>query len=185
MKLIVGLGNIGAHFDGTRHNIGFACLDTLALEWLDKPRFKAFTAELTTGTQKVLLVKPKTYYNQSGEATGAIKTFYKLANSDILVIHDELALPFGTVRTRLKGSDAGNNGIKSIIAHIGADFARVRVGIANQHTSKTDAADFVLSHFSKDERKELPVIFEQVRQFVAEFVTEDTNFRQTSVKIEN
>ncbi|HEU5187525.1 MAG TPA: aminoacyl-tRNA hydrolase [Candidatus Saccharimonadales bacterium] len=185
MKLIVGLGNIGAHFDGTRHNVGFACLDTLASEWTDKPRFKAHTAEITLGSQKVLLLKSKTYYNQSGEAVERIKSFYKLTERDILVIHDELALPFGTIRTRLLGSDAGNNGIKSVIAHIGSDFARVRVGIATEHTPKTDAADFVLGHFSKDEREQLPVIFEHVRRFVTEFVAEDTNFRQTSVKIAN
>lgn len=183
MKLIVGLGNIGAHFDGTRHNVGFATLDTLATNWQEKPKFKAFLAETTVSGVKTLLLKPKTYYNQSGEAIQAVKTFYKLQNSDILVVHDELALPFGTVRTRLQGSDAGNNGIKSAIAHIGSDFARVRVGVANDLTEKTDAADFVLGHFTHNERQQLPAILEEVRSFVADFVGDEAAFKQTSVKV--
>lgn len=183
MKLIVGLGNIGTHFDGTRHNAGFTALDMLTTDWQDKPKFKAFLAEVAISGVRILLLKPKTYYNQSGEAVQAVKTFYKLPNSDILIIHDELALPFGTVRTRLQGSDAGNNGIKSVIAHIGSDFARVRVGVANELTQKTDAADFVLGHFSHDEREQLPVILEKVRGFVSDFVGDEAAFKQTSVKV--
>src|SRR5258707_5952830 len=113
MKLIVGLGNIGDHFNGTRHNVGFKVIDALAeakgLNWQFKDKFKASVAEGEVDGQKIILAKPTTYYNLSGDAVQATKQFYKLDNADILVLHDELDLPFGTVRARLGGSDAGNN----------------------------------------------------------------------------
>src|SRR5262245_59640375 len=128
MLLIVGLGNVGLGYNGTRHNVGFSAVEAFAsvnnMVWQDKTKFKANLAESTLGKQKVLLAKPATFYNDSGQTVLAIKNFYKLKNQDILVIHDDLALPLGTVRVRNAGSDAGNNGIKSIIAAIGSDFAR-------------------------------------------------------------
>lgn len=170
MKLIVGLGNIGPHFEGTRHNTGFMVVESLASDWQDKPKFKATVAELTHNGQKILLAKPTTYYNQSGEAVRAIKDFYKLDNADILLVHDELALPFGTLRARLSGSDAGNNGMKSVIAHLGPDIARLRIGIANDLSARQDAADFVLSTFRHAERKVLPDIFAEAHRLVWQFV---------------
>lgn len=160
MKLIVGLGNVGPHFEGTRHNVGFMALDHLAAqldgEWLQKDKFKAAVAAITYNGEKVLLVKPLTFYNLSGEAVRALQDFYKIANDALLVIHDELALPFGVVRTRLGGSDAGNNGIKSVMAHCGSDFARVRIGVANDMLEKMDAADFVLARLNRTETAALP-----------------------------
>lgn len=174
MKLIIGLGNIGAHYDGTRHNAGFAVLDELAraqaVEWQPNEKFKAVVAETHIGSEKIILAKPSTYYNLSGEAAQAIKSFYKLENTDILAVHDELALPLGTVRVRQGGSDAGNNGIKSLIAHIGSDFARVRIGIANEQLVQYDAADFVLAPFSHEEREQLPAITRHVHTLVESFV---------------
>lgn len=170
MKLVVGLGNIGPHFEGTRHNVGFMTLDSLSTDWQDKPKFKAAIAELTQNGQKIILAKPNTYYNLSGEAVRALKDFYKLDNADILLIHDELALPFGTIRARLSGSDAGNNGMKSVIAHIGPDVARLRIGIANDLSAKQDAADFVLSTFRHEEHKMLPDIFAESHRLVWKFI---------------
>ncbi len=174
MKLIVGLGNIGAHFEGSRHNIGFDVLDDFAatsnIVWQTKDKFKATVAEATLDGQKVLLIKPNTYYNLSGDAVRAVKDFYKIENGDILVIHDELALPFGTIRTRDDGSDAGNNGIKSIITTIGADFARIRVGTSNEHSQGQDAADFVLSQLTRDEREKLPDIKKEAVSLVNSFI---------------
>lgn len=155
MKLIVGLGNIGENYEKTRHNLGFLMLDFFAtahnLKWQEKTKFKASCAEYNSESEKILLIKPQTFYNNSGESVRAIKGFYKVKNEDILVIHDELALPFGTLRTREGGSDAGNNGIKSISTHIDADYWRIRIGIWNELQEKMNDADFVLSKFSKEE----------------------------------
>lgn len=185
MKLIVGLGNKDAHYDGTRHNVGFAVAEVFAaannLQWQHKDKFKASVAEGMVDGEKVLLLKPSTYYNLSGEAVLAAKQFYKIDNPDILVLHDELALPFGTIRTRRGGSDAGNNGLKSIIATIGEDVARVRIGIANEFTARQDAADFVLGHFSADEKKQLPTIQKHAQQCIGAFI--DGSFDHTTVKI--
>lgn len=157
MKLIVGLGNPEKKYDGTRHNVGFAVVDAFTREqgvsFQARERFKAHIAELDHEGEKVLVAKPTTYYNLVGESVRAIADFYHIAPENILVIHDELALPFGTVRTREKGSDAGNNGIKSIIQHIGPTIKRIRIGIANDLCEHMDAADFVLSKFKPAEKK--------------------------------
>ncbi|HSE29817.1 MAG TPA: aminoacyl-tRNA hydrolase [Candidatus Saccharimonadales bacterium] len=179
MKIVVGLGNIGEHFNGTRHNVGFAILDSLTDDWHDRPKFKSFVAEVNIGGEKVILLKPKTYYNLSGDAVIAVKNFYKVDARNILAVHDELALPFGAIRTRNQGSDAGNNGIKSLIAQLGPDFARVRIGIANDFTAKTDAADFVLGHFTREELKKMPDIAHSAKKMINNFVT--NKFEQTSV----
>jgi PTH1 family peptidyl-tRNA hydrolase len=187
MKLLIGLGNIGAHFDGTRHNAGFAVLDALAakhaLHWTAKDKFKALVAEDDMQGQKVVLAKPTTYYNLSGEAVRALKDFYKLDASDVLVIHDELALPFGTVRARSSGSDAGNNGIKSVVAHIGEDFARVRIGTANNQAQAADAVDFVLSRFTKEEAEQWPHVVGKAIELVGQFIDPNKKFEHTSVRI--
>lgn len=170
MKLIVGLGNVGQQYTGTRHNSGFTAIEAFAsahdAQWQTKDKFKANVAELTLSGQKVLLAKPTTLYNLSGDAVRALKDFYKIDNKDILVVHDELALPFGTIRTRGDGSDAGNNGIKSIIAAIGNEFARIRIGIANEHTPAKDAADFVLERFMAEESEKVEHIQTEVERLI-------------------
>jgi peptidyl-tRNA hydrolase, PTH1 family len=186
MKLLIGLGNIGSRYDGTRHNTGFAILETLAaghnLEWQAKDKFKAHIAEGMLHGEKVMLVKPTTYYNLAGEAVRAIKDFYKIENTDILIIHDELTLSYGTIRTRIGGSDAGNNGIKSIIAHIGEDIARVRVGVANDSLAQQDAADFVLGHFTQEEREQWPIILHTAITLINDFIDNKKTFGHTSVR---
>lgn len=172
MKLIVGLGNPETKYDGTRHNTGFFVLDSFAAKtgakWQHKDKFKAFVAELPD--QTVLLVKPTTYYNLVGESVRALADFYRIPPEDILVIHDELALPFGTLRTREKGSDAGNNGIKSLNAHLGHTTKRLRVGIHNELAAFMDASDFVLGKFTPKEKQQLtetvlPHIMAQIGRF--------------------
>lgn len=184
MKLLVGLGNIGPHFEGTRHNIGFDILENLAakhsIEWTQKDKFKSMIGEMNTGGEKIILAKPTTYYNVSGEAVRALKDFYKIDNSDILIIHDELALPFGTLRTRGEGSDAGNNGVKSVIAHIGSDVARIRVGIANENLQNYNAADFVLGRLTKDEKESMPNIYNHATAAIMDFISGD--FAHTTFK---
>lgn len=188
MKLIVGLGNIGKEYELMRHNVGFLLLDHIAEEfdthWHQKTAFKANIAEFAIGAEKIILVKPTTFYNLSGEAVQAVSAFYKLESTDILVIHDELALPFGTLRTRIGGSDAGNNGIKNISALIGDQYGRIRVGIANPLITERSAADFVLSTFFESEIKELNgPIASHVLRFVEHFIHEDQQFEHTSVKL--
>ena len=160
IQLVVGLGNVGKEYDGTRHNIGFAAIDRYHSEnnfpkWQEKTKFKAYISEDFIAGKKVILAKPTTLMNLSGEAVRALKDFYKLQNSDITVIHDELDLPFGTVKEKQGGGSAGNNGLKSLIAHIGEDFKRIRIGIKTDHLEKLDAADFVLAKFSSTEKKHL------------------------------
>lgn len=173
MKLIIGLGNPETIYHGTRHNLGFMAVDEYARTheavFMAKPKFFAEIAEARAGAEKLLLVKATTYYNETGRAVKALADFYKLASTDVLVVHDDLALPFGTIRTREKGSDAGNNGIKSVNAHLGQDYARVRVGIYNDLRDRMPDADFVLAKFSAEEREALPGIFEKVVHIVDDF----------------
>lgn len=156
MKVIFAQGNPGAQYANTRHNVGFLVVDTLAAqhkaEFIKKPKFHADIAEVQIAGEKVLLVKPATFYNETGQAARKIVDFYKVdASNDFLVIHDDLALPLGTLRVREKGRDAGNNGIKSLNAHLGSGFARIRIGIYNDLRDRIHDADFVLSNFTKTE----------------------------------
>lgn len=165
VTLIVGLGNVSKKYADTRHNIGFTVVDTVREthslpEWQEKAKFKAHISEDFVNGKKVILAKPTTLMNNSGEAVRTLKDFYKLQNKDIIVIHDELDLPFGTVKQKQGGGSAGNNGIKSLIAHIGDDFNRIRIGVKNDRLDVIDAADFVLARFSSDEKKQLSDIIQ-------------------------
>lgn len=174
MKIILGQGNPETKYDGTRHNVGFAALDYYAsregTSFQRKEKFTSEIAELSVQGEKILLVKPLTYYNETGKAARALADFYKLDTKDILVIHDELALPFGIVRTREKGSPAGNNGIKSLNAHLGEQYARVRVGTWNELADKMDPFDFVLSRFTSEETEKLQKdIFPKINDIITDF----------------
>lgn len=163
ITLIVGLGNIGKKYEATRHNSGFMVVDSYAKEksfpaWQEKTKFKAFVAEDFVAGKKVVLAKPTTLYNLSGESVRALKDFYKVNNKDIIIVHDELDLPLGTVKEKVGGGSGGSNGLKSIISHIGADFKRIRIGIKNDLLEKYDPADFVLSKFASAEKKQLDTI---------------------------
>ena len=186
MKLIVGLGNIGPQYDGTRHNVGFAVCDVIISDqgynFKDMPKHHCQAAEVGVGDEKILFIKPTTFYNESGLAVRSLMNFYKLTPRDILVIHDELALPFGTIRSRVGGSHAGNNGIKSVIAHVGADFARIRIGILNELRDKMDDADFVLSKFNMTERALFNTIRDEAKAEVMKFITED-DFGATTKRV--
>lgn len=173
MKLIVGLGNYGETYEKTRHNTAWHLFDTLDLTWHEQKKFQSFIAESRQYNQKILYIKPTTYYNDSGLAVHKIKEFYRVSGRDILIVHDELALPFGSVRTRYGGSDAGNNGVKSINVCIGTDTARLRIGIDSEIRAKRDDADFVLSRFSVREQKELPRIFATAQSLIEAFIQND------------
>lgn len=159
MKVLFGLGNPEQKYTGTRHNVGFWALEQLTKEFGGKYRlerkFKALVAETTIEGEKVLLVQPQTYYNEVGESARAILDFYKLTEKDILVLHDDLALPLGTIRTRTGGSSGGNNGLKSLERHVGQGTARLRIGVWTEQHHGADKIGIVLGKLTSDEQKEL------------------------------
>lgn len=186
MKIIFAQGNPGTQYALTRHNVGFIFADTLAKKWgIDftrKAKFQADIAEVTITGEKILIVKPITFYNDTGISARSIIDFYKIdPGRDFLVIHDEIALPFGTFRTRDKGRDAGNNGVKSLNAHIGETHKRIRVGIYQPLRDRMHDADFVLGTFTKNEQTALPALFAQVERFVGGFI--DGQFPLTKVTV--
>jgi PTH1 family peptidyl-tRNA hydrolase len=151
MKLFVGLGNPGPRYADTRHNIGFMATDAIAREHGFAPfraRFQGRLAEGRLGDEKVHLLEPETYMNLSGQSVGEAMRFFRLTPADVVVFHDELDLPPGRVRVKQGGGHAGHNGLRSIIAHIGADFLRVRLGIGHPG-DKDRVSDYVLSPFAK------------------------------------
>lgn len=155
MKLIIGLGNPGLEYKWTRHNVGFEAIDKLAYDFninVNKSKYKAIYGEGIIHNEKVILIKPLTYMNLSGECVRDFLAFYKdLSLEDIIVICDDINLPIGTIRIRKKGSDGGQNGLKNIIYHLNSDeFPRVRIGIGQKPEHYT-LANFVLSKFNKDE----------------------------------
>jgi PTH1 family peptidyl-tRNA hydrolase len=174
MKIIFAQGNPEPTYQNTRHNLGFAVLDAFAVKsavtFTASKKFHADIAELQIPNEKILLVKPTTFYNETGSSARALVDFYKLDTGDLLVLHDELSLPFGTIKTRFDGSDAGNNGIKSLNTHIGPNYARIRLGIYNSLRDQMNDADFVLGKFSKAEREALPRITEQAHAFISDFI---------------
>lgn len=176
MKLIFALGNTGNSYIGTRHNAGFAAAEAFVahqrIESSLKAKFKAQVAELTVNNEKVLVAFPITFYNNVGESYRLMCDYYKIAPENTLILHDELALPFGTIRTRTGGSDAGNNGIKSINQHGGDASMRLRVGVANETRSLVGDTDFVLGRFSKCEQAAFdiyvcPAILDILEAFIA------------------
>ena len=174
MKLILAQGNPSSEYAATRHNVGWLVLERYATSkgaaFRAMSKFKADIAELVVAGEKVLLAKPTTFYNLTGEAAQAIASFYKISPEDTLVIHDELALDFGVVRTRRGGSDAGNNGIKSITAHLGLDTARLRIGIARERPAGMSDADFVLSRLSADELDTLDQLAPRISDAIDAFI---------------
>ena len=155
MKLIVGLGNPGEKYAGNRHNIGFMAVDEIARGYSFGPwkkRFQGITAEGQIGTEKCILLKPATYMNESGRAAGDAMRFYKLTPTDVIVIHDELDLKAGVVRVKSGGGNAGHNGLKSLSAHIGNDYKRVRLGIGHPG-DKALVIHYVLQDFVKADKE--------------------------------
>ncbi len=157
MYVIAGLGNPGRQYENTRHNIGFDVLDALADEHhisFTRTKYKSLCGNGIIGSCKVLLVKPQTYMNNSGEAIRAVMDFYKIDPAEqLLVIYDDISLDTGCIRIRRKGSAGGHNGIKSIIAHTGTqEFARIKVGVGEKPAG-WDLADYVLGRFGAEDRK--------------------------------
>ncbi len=162
MFLVIGLGNPEKKYFTTRHNIGFLAVDALAqslgTSWKKKTDLFAEIAEVQTGETKIILAKPQTYMNESGKAVAALAHRFHIEPHHIIVISDDVALPFGTIRTRTEGSAGGHNGLKSIIAHMGTQqFLRVRVGVDTQ-PAHVPLENWVLSTFTPEEQKTLPAV---------------------------
>src|SRR3954452_221911 len=152
MKAIVGLGNPGVEYAGTRHNIGFDVVDELARRWGVRLRKWKASADLAVVTNRELvLVEPKTFMNESGVAVSAVMAFYKIQPADVLIVVDEVQLPLGKLRLRWSGSAGGHNGLKSVIAHVGTDFPRLRIGVERGHPESV-LRNHVLSKFPPSER---------------------------------
>lgn len=180
MKAILFQGNPGRPYQKTRHNAGFIVADFVALragaKWKTSSKFGAQITEV----DDAILVKPESFYNETGLVARRVMDFYKLdPSSDLLVVADDLNLPFGTLKTRLGGSDGGNNGLKSISAVVGADYARLRIGTDNDQRAKTGDTDFVLSKFSEAEWAKLPEILHACEQIVLDFASDE--FSPTTV----
>jgi PTH1 family peptidyl-tRNA hydrolase len=182
MKLIVGLGNPGRHYVNNRHNVGFKCVDLFAREHGISLTQRRAHSKLGTGEvsgTKIILAKPQTFMNLSGEAVSALVRRYKLSAKDILVIYDDLDLPLGKIRIREKGSSGGHNGLKSIISHLGTqDFPRIRVGIAPAADSdsaaapEVDAIEHVLSDFTEAEKNLMRAVYVKVTDAIECVITE-------------
>lgn len=174
IKLVVGLGNPGRQYLKTRHNAGFLFLDDLAAKhhcsFFKETRFDGLFAECIVASQKVLLLKPETFMNRSGQSVGKAARFYKVQPENILVVHDELDFDAGVVRLKFDGGHAGHNGLRDIIAHLGTkQFYRLRIGIGRPANGRP-VADYVLSEPSKPEFELLRVALDRGADFIADMV---------------
>ena len=177
MYIIAGLGNPGSKYAHTRHNAGFEAVERLADRYRIDIGNKKFQALCGTGViegQKVLLLKPQTYMNLSGESLRAACDFYKIdPETELIVLYDDVSLAPGQLRIRKKGSAGGHNGMKSIIAHLGTQvFLRVKIGVGEK-PSGYDLADYVLGHFSREDQAEMADAFDRAAQAAARLVTEE------------
>jgi len=172
MKAIVGLGNPGVEYAGTRHNIGFDVVDELARRWGVRLRKWKASADLAVVTNRELvLVEPKTFMNESGVAVSAVMAFYKIQPADVLIVVDEVQLPLGKLRLRWSGSAGGHNGLKSVIAHVGTEFPRLRIGVERGHPESV-LRNHVLSKFPPSERDVVERAVARAADAVETFVSE-------------
>ena len=176
MILIAGLGNPGTEYDNTRHNVGFKVIDNISKEYnieINRQKFKGICGEGFIANQKVMLLKPSTYMNLSGESIREAADFYKLSSEEIIVVYDDISLDIGRLRLREKGSAGGHNGIKSIIANLGTDvFPRIKVGVGQPNV---DLVKYVLGKFTKQELEVLNQSVDAATNAVEEIIKSDIN----------
>ena len=174
--LIVFLGNPGPKYQGTRHNAGFMAADAMAKDKgvaINKLRFKSLTATVRMGSEQVLLMKPQTYMNLSGEAVAQAVRFYKIAPEHVIVVSDEMSLPIGKLRIRVKGSAGGHNGLKNIIAHLGTEeFPRIRLGVGAPPHPDYDVKDWVLSVFKNQDAENMADAAQRAAKAAECYITE-------------
>lgn len=174
--IIIGLGNPEKKYHGTRHNIGFDCIDHFVDSyeemgnWAGKSDLKCLMSTGRIGDSQVIAVKPTTYMNLSGESISMVMNFYKAQSEHIVVIYDDLDVNFGNIRTRYGGESAGHNGIKSISTAIGTNYGRIRIGIGPKQPQQIDSADFVLQKFSAKEMEQINNLKRECSAILSEFV---------------
>ncbi len=176
MYIIAGLGNPGKEYTGTRHNVGYDALECLADKCdvkLNKLKFNSVYGETVINGEKVMLVKPVTYMNRSGDAIDEIMKFYKIPVENLIVIYDDIDIPVGTLRIRPHGSSGTHNGMRSIVQHVGSDFPRIRIGIGRN--PDMDLADYVLQKFSSLERDVIKAIQEKAADAAKEIIENDVD----------
>ena len=175
MKLIVGLGNPGKEYENTRHNIGYIFIDNFAESLgikIDKKKFNGLYAETIINNEKVILVKPLSYMNLSGEVVIQFVNFYKINIEDILIINDDLDMETGRIRLRYKGTSGGHNGLKNIALHLGTeDFKRLKIGISNNKL--IDTKDYVLGKFSKEDKEIINELKPKVNDLLNDYLEMD------------
>lgn len=171
MKLIVGLGNPGREYENTRHNVGFQIIDLFALKnhvLISKEKFNGLYGEIMIQGEKVILLKPQSYMNLSGEVVRKFVDFFKIPISNVLILSDDLDLPLGTFRIKKKGSSGGHNGLKNIEMHLGTqEYSRIKIGISNN--KNIDTKDYVLGSFSREEQVLLNEIKESVTEALSDY----------------
>lgn len=183
MKMIVGLGNIGLKYNNTRHNMGFMAIDNFAKgqDINYKHQNEAMVGSLKYSNETILLVKPETYMNESGRAVGPLMTYYKLELDDLLVIYDDMDIPVGKLRLRMKGSSGGHNGIKSMISHLGTEkFNRLKIGI--DRPNRESVINYVLGKFSDDQKLDLEKGLEKSIEILDLWIKEEITFEQLMSK---
>ena len=177
MKLIVGLGNPGKEYEKTRHNIGFMTIDKFASKLgveINKDKFSGLYCDVNIGGEKVILLKPQSYINLSGEVIRKYVDFFKINIEDILIIHDDLDLPVGTYRVKQQGSSGGHNGLKNIELHLGTqEYKRIKIGISNNKLM--DTKDYVLGKLSKEETEEIEKVKNIVLDILDDYFKLDFN----------
>lgn len=168
MKLVVGLGNPGSQYARTRHNIGFMIIDEIAAShgatWKLEKKMQAEMAEITLEDEKIILAKPQTFMNLSGESIQKIIQFYKIQSENVWVIFDDVDVPFGKLKLRQEGSAGGHNGVKSTISNLGQDFIRIRVGISLNDRAVEPSEVYVLKPFKAEEQTDLPYLIKVASQ---------------------
>ena len=175
--IAVGLGNPGIQYARTRHNAGFMAIDEIAKKYgaqVDRAKFKALVGEITVGGKRVLLMKPQTFMNLSGEAVGEAARFYKLTADKVIVLSDDISLEVGKLRVRRKGSAGGHNGLKSISEHLGTDeYPRIKIGVGQKPHPDYDLASWVLSNFTDKELESLYEAFPTASSGLEKMVSGD------------
>ena len=178
MHLLVGLGNPGKKYRNNRHNIGYMAIDNIIETTsgsVEKEKFNSLNYDAKIDNQRILMAKPQTYVNNSGEAIIKLINYHKIPNDKVLVIHDDLDLNFGNIKIKNGGGTAGHNGLKSIVSHIGNDFTRIRIGIGHPG-SKELVSNYVLSNFSSAEMAYLPSIFDYIAYNIVSILSEKEKF---------
>ena len=181
MKLVVGLGNIGDKYCFTRHNVGFMVVDKLAIEkgvsFKEDKKLKCFIGKFKHGIDDIVLIKPTTFMNLSGDAVQLVMNYYKIDIKDVVIVYDDLSLELGKIRFRANGSDGGHNGIKSIIKHLGTqNVARLKIGIGPQPNLPSEV--FVLQNFAKDELENLKPVLSKAKEGISCYFKEGISVAQ-------